>query len=198
MCIRDSYKNLPHEKDFDNTAELRRKIDSIDYSLHDTRLEQHKKSNFLQGSNYFSGTDNNKQLNFQHQFISSNTQTISETDDIDEEKNSRTRSTKEKICDTLVIPSNLFRKEHIIVDGGSISKTKDVQNLMKSSDEDIQSVLLHKMQVTTAYSCKSSSSRGRSPEKYEAFSNKEINDDFLTTYQRRHQMFFLPKYEPNR
>ena len=69
---------------------------------------------------------------------------------------------------------------------------------MKSSDEDIQSVLLHKMQVTTAYSCKSSSNRGRSPEKYEAFSNKEINDDFLTTYQRRHQMFFLPKYEPDR
>ena len=192
------YKNLPHEKDFDNTAELRRKINSIDYSLHDTRLEQHKKSNFLQGSNYFSGTDNHKQQNFQHQFISSNTQKISETDDIDEEKNSRTRSTKENICDTLVIPSNLFRKEHNIVDGGSISKTKDVQNLMKSSDEDIQSVLLHKMQVTTAYSCKSSSNRGRSPEKYEAFSNKEINDDFLTTYQRRHQMFFLPKYEPDR
>ena len=78
------YKNLPHEKDFDNTAELRRKINSIDYSLHDTRLEQHKKSNFLQGSNYFSGTDNHKQQNFQHQFISSNTQKISETDDIDD------------------------------------------------------------------------------------------------------------------
>ena len=97
-----------------------------------------------------------------------------------------------------MIPSNLFGKEHIIVDGGSTSKTKDVQYLMKNTDEDIESLLLHKMQVTTAYSCKSSSNRGRSPEKYELYSNKEMNDDFLTTYQRRHQMFFLPKYEADR
>ena len=191
-------KSLQHKQDFVDTAELRRQINSIDYSLHDIRLEQHKKSNFLQGSNYISGTENHDQLNFQHQSISSNTQMISVTDDIDVEKDSRTQSTKEKICDTSMITSNLFKKEHIIVDAGSISKTKDVQNLMKNTGEDIESLLLHKMQVTTADSCKSSSNRGRSSEKYEVYSNKEINDDFPTTYQRRHQMFFLPKYEPDR